>query len=577
MKQNTRQQSKRSYGSFFRKTFALMLATAFVVGIIACWGFYQYDFTGGQNQAYERVGNIREWLLDPENTDPCEVEIRTQLSTRFAYSEYSFYNAAVLYDRQTGRTYDSTPIIWCFAKIRADGEYMDALDDLIRQDPQKYDYLNQFDSNGNFSRHFFSDDPALLGQIEQYMEQYHCTSCAIDADAIYVKDDRLYLENPTLDLYQFSFSEEPKYTFIMETSMDIPEDAVQFMRKNMKNPENTPKTDGALTADALFLIRTGTDPESPALKAVYDYMKWCQETGNFYESDENEISSIPIVRELVHRSGEPIDSRAENPRWELYTVTYFNFLEAHAFHFLVIGSGLFLLLLVLSLLIAKIRYVQYCKEFELNEYRKNLTASLAHDLKTPLASISGYAENLLENVHTEKRESYANSIRETADYMNGIITDVLDLAKLEQKTDLKTKSIDLTAIAEEAAAHFADAAAEKGLTVKISGKCKASANQKMMTQAVTNLMENAVRYTPQGGSITVTGSDHALKVENTAETGEIGDAAKLSEPFVKGDSARGARTGSGLGLSIVRQICTLHGFRLELSAKDHAFIAEILF
>jgi hypothetical protein len=146
-----------------------------------------------------------------------------------------------------------------------------------------------------------------------------------------------------------------------------------------------------------------------------------------------------------------------------------NFLQMHQIHFLTIGSGPFILLLLFSLLIAKIRHMRYCKEYELNAYRRNLTASLAHDLKSPLMAISGYAENLRDNVHTEKRAAYADSILQNTQYMDRLIADVLDLAKLEQGTVLQKRSCDLAALANETAAQFRAQTEERHLTVTVSG------------------------------------------------------------------------------------------------------------
>ena len=235
-----------------------------------------------------------------------------------------------------------------------------------------------------------------------------------------------------------------------------------------------------------------------------------------------------------------------------------------------------ILLLLFALLIAKIRHMRYCKEYELNAYRRNLTASLAHDLKSPLMAISGYAENLRDNVHTEKRAAYADSILQNTQYMDRLIADVLDLAKLEQGTVLQKRSCDMAALVNETAAQFRAQTEEKHLTVTVSGTCAVSADPRMMTQALANLIGNAVKYTPEGGQIRVCCTEKTLSVSNDIAA-PIPDAAKLIQPFAKGDDTRGSRSGSGMGLAIVKQICVLHGFRLKLTSEKQIFTAEIRF
>ena len=243
--------------------------------------------------------------------------------------------------------------------------------------------------------------------------------------------------------------------------------------------------------------------------------------------------------------------------------------------FVLRSAELLLLALLLAFLWTVLFYPKARRSYELNEYRRTLTAALAHDLKSPLTAISGYAENLNSGVHPEKQAHYSASILENTQYMDHIITNVLELSKLEQNTKAKKEWTDLIALMWEAAAHRADDAAAHGLDIRISGDCTVYADPMMMAQAMRNLLDNAVKFTPDGGSITVTGTDRTLCITNDIAEEQIAHTETLSEAFVKGDSARGNRAGTGLGLSVVRQAAKINKLRFDLHSSGHKFTVRL--
>jgi signal transduction histidine kinase len=93
----------------------------------------------------------------------------------------------------------------------------------------------------------------------------------------------------------------------------------------------------------------------------------------------------------------------------------------------------------------------------------------------------------------------------------------------------------------------------------------------MMKQAIRNLLDNAVKYTPEDGSITVTGEKHTLSIVNDIAEEAVSDPQRLSEAFVKGDKARSNRMGTGLGLSIVQQIAAQNKLQLHIDSSMHQF------
>ena len=558
---------KRGYWGFFAHTFALILVAVIVVGLVACWGFYQYDTGSERDAAADRINRLRDWLLDPENVDATDAEIRTQLSLKTATDNTWIDRGVVLYDMKTRKTYDSRHMLWSLVKIRPEStEYLDALQKACggRED------MNTYNESGAFVHYCISDDTTILDRYHEYEKAHPLYDCMIWVNDLYIKGDHVI---PGSGELQACLGDETKAVFPLDPPAEIPEGYVHFVKKTAETHPSD-----ALLADAIFLVSVGSGKGSPALAQAQENMTAYREKGTFnygQSSDPAPTLWKSLTQAEVHCLCEVIPD-ADGPRWKLCTVTYMNFLQMHQIHFLTIGSGPFILLLLFALLIAKIRHMRYCKEYELNAYRRNLTASLAHDLKSPLMAISGYAENLRDNVHTEKRAAYADSILQNTQYMDRLIADVLDLAKLEQGTVLQKRSCDMAALVNETAAQFRAQTEEKHLTVTVSGTCAVSADPRMMTQALANLIGNAVKYTPEGGQIRVCCTEKTLSVSNDIAA-PIPDAAKLIQPFAKGDDTRGSRSGSGMGLAIVKQICVLHGFRLKLTSEKQIFTAEIRF
>lgn len=217
------------------------------------------------------------------------------------------------------------------------------------------------------------------------------------------------------------------------------------------------------------------------------------------------------------------------------------------------------------------------KEQELVSRQREYTNALAHDLKTPLMAISGYAENLQANGNPEKREHYYEAIFSNIQYMQQLITDMLSLARLQQSGEsLSRQEIDLRRLAETITADFDGELSEKNLHLTIEGNGQMEADPKLLERAVRNLVENAVKFSPAGEDLHIRLADRFIQITNTGVTlpKELWDT--VFQLFVKGDDVRGRESGTGLGLAIVRDIAELHGFqcRLECGEQETTVILE---
>lgn len=203
---------------------------------------------------------------------------------------------------------------------------------------------------------------------------------------------------------------------------------------------------------------------------------------------------------------------------------------------------------------------------ELETMKKNLTASVTHELRSPLGVIETYAALLLrekEKFRPEDLEVFAR-IKENAARLANFVTAMLDLAKFERgRMELRAAREDPLALARDAADFLKPKADEKGVAVSVvtEGAGEALADRELLTHALTNLISNAIKFTPAGGRVTVRASlsraSFRAEVLDTGPGLKEGEAKKLFAPFSQGSAAPG-HGGTGLGLALVKSIAELH-------------------
>lgn len=261
------------------------------------------------------------------------------------------------------------------------------------------------------------------------------------------------------------------------------------------------------------------------------------------------------------------------------SVTRINLMNRHAVRkYLLITILVFLISTTIALVLSIIRNEKNKTQYAFEDYQRALTNNLAHDLKTPLAVIGGYAENLMEmrkNSGDEKELKYLDSIMQNVSYTDDIIAKTLKLSETEQIKKLNKTKVDIKALAEKSAEKYRTALEERNIDLKIEGKCEVNANEDTLMTAVENLVSNAVKYTRDGGSIKVTADKKRLAVVN--DVSENISTKDLLMPFVKGDKARSDKTSSGLGLAIASAAAAQNGFTLKIDCKDKKFTATIEF
>lgn len=201
---------------------------------------------------------------------------------------------------------------------------------------------------------------------------------------------------------------------------------------------------------------------------------------------------------------------------------------------------------------------------QLERVRQDFVANVSHELKTPLTSIRGYVETLLEGaIHDDEHNMrFLGKIHKNVDRLNALVSDLLSLARIEnQEARLVRERVDLASLTREAVLRFEQEAQRSSVALRselAEGACTVWGEAKGLDQVINNLLSNALKYTPAGGEVVVGLACHGedevhLTVRDTGIGIPLADQARIFERFYRVDKARSQELGgTGLGLSIVK-------------------------
>ena len=222
---------------------------------------------------------------------------------------------------------------------------------------------------------------------------------------------------------------------------------------------------------------------------------------------------------------------------------------------------------------------------EVSELKSHFISMVSHDLKTPLSSIRGAAENVLEEVAgpvTERQRTYLEMILKSSGDLTRMITDLLDLSRIESgRLTLDVGPLDIRREVEDLLGSIhplLEREGLKGLLTVGASETIVRGDRTRVWQILNNIVSNAVRHSPEGGTIEIriddipvdeTDGRRMLQVSVRDEGPGIieEDASKLFEPFFYRSSGRAGAHGAGLGLAIVKQLVELHGGSVSLRSS----------
>lgn len=218
------------------------------------------------------------------------------------------------------------------------------------------------------------------------------------------------------------------------------------------------------------------------------------------------------------------------------------------------------------------------------ELRKQFTANVSHELKTPLTSISGFAE-ILKNGGTDEKttKDFAGTIYEESQRMISLVNDIIKLSKLDEKSiSLEKEPIELLGLSKEIAKILSASAKAKNIKLDVHGDSgKIMGVQPVIYEMIYNLIDNAIKYNVQNGTVEVTvkeenpekghtfGNKTVISVRDTGIGIPKNEQDRVFERFYRIDKSRSKELGgTGLGLSIVKHAAKFHDASINLSSKE---------
>ncbi|MBU5481280.1 sensor histidine kinase [Blautia sp. MSJ-19] len=218
------------------------------------------------------------------------------------------------------------------------------------------------------------------------------------------------------------------------------------------------------------------------------------------------------------------------------------------------------------------RQLEELKEAE--AVRREFSANVSHELKTPLMSISGYAELMMNGmVPDEKVPEFSGRIYHEASRLSNLVADIIQLSRLDEKSsDLPFEPVDLYEIAEDIVLHLDSAASKKNITVSLEGESViVEGVRHVIYEMLYNIADNAIRYTEQDGTVKIftgtIGTHPFYRVEDNGIGIPENEQKRIFERFYRVDKSHSRATGgTGLGLSIVKHGAILHKAEIRLDS-----------
>ena len=212
-----------------------------------------------------------------------------------------------------------------------------------------------------------------------------------------------------------------------------------------------------------------------------------------------------------------------------------------------------------------------------NRQKNEFLASMSHELRTPLHTIIGFSELLTEQLEGplgEKQQRFVGHILQDARHLLELINEILDISKIESgRLELKRESFDFSQVVEEVLAGIRHQAVTKSITLENKNRFHDSlhADRLRVKEILYNLLNNAVKFTPEGGRVWLEGySERDTLHVSVSDTG-IGIPEKehpaIFEKFYQVGDTTGVREGTGLGLPITKHLVELHGGTIKVESR----------
>ena len=224
---------------------------------------------------------------------------------------------------------------------------------------------------------------------------------------------------------------------------------------------------------------------------------------------------------------------------------------------------------------AVIIFIDVTEREQRESLRREFSANVSHELKTPLTSISGFAELMKEGlVPVEKMREFSGDIYRESRRLIDLVDDIIQLSRLDENSSMFTRErVDLYQLAEQVIEQLRPAAEKQQVTLQLTGQhADIDGVRHLLSEMIYNLCDNAIKYNVTGGSVTVsicrTSAQPVLSVTDTGIGIPYAHQSRVFERFYRVDKSHSKEVGgTGLGLSIVKHAAQYHGARVELKSE----------
>ena len=295
-------------------------------------------------------------------------------------------------------------------------------------------------------------------------------------------------------------------------------------------------------------------------KKLQGMCEWAQKIADNPSVDRERGAESSIYRVEWEYDGIVGANISNAKKYTFYCIWQYSPLKTAVKALVPLYAGTAALMLALTVILSFALLRVWRKQERVEQVRRETTAALAHELKTPLSVLSATAELLGDNLAPEKQAHYLDVIQQQAQRMDGSVRHMLELSRLETGAKaLRRTAFSLAELAQERLQAALPTDSTICTEFAAQGKYEVNADRALLTRALDALLENAVQHTPEGGCITVHLADGVLSVTNTGDAIPADALPRLWEAYYQADPSRSAK-GDGLGLSIAKTVFDLHGY-----------------